>query len=238
MSSSDRGIGLLEDEITPSVLLPFYAEIREESTAVLQNRNQFIEWTFAILGALLVGAAIAYPVSHIAAWGLTALVVLLVGRQYESAVRNHRAWRRLCVLHEHLQPILVNAETTDSTPRYRAHVKNVFGQILTENRTPERKRSLYWNVAKMGFLYIVIVSAASFLLASYFVLSEFWGTAWWWILLLLAFLLTVAELFHQLYEILSKTEGFERVVLDSNCLVCNNQGRTRPSESPVSTSVP
>jgi|SRR5208283_5234542 len=147
-------------------VMAFAEQVGARIDRALENRNQFIEWTFGIVGVILVGGLLAYPTFPLATWAASALSVTLVAPLLQLAVKNHAAYRQLGVVHQHLLRLGLKVDD-DSFPEFSAHVKNVVKELAIIGRVPETKRSLYANLLRMGYVYLGLAALATFVLVSW-----------------------------------------------------------------------
>ena len=137
---------------------------RVKSTAKEANegRNRYIEWSFGTMGVLLAGAVAAAAQSPTLAM-IASITVLLLGVPFLSpAVRYHSLTRRYGLIQHHLD-LLDYGSRIGVAPPSTDHVTELVNEVDFGGAQVESRRSLCWNVLRIGPGYLFAGALASLL---------------------------------------------------------------------------
>lgn len=149
----------------------FYNAMVSEAADAATGRNQFIEWTFGLVGGVLVVSLLSVRTFPLAAWFGATMTLLLILPLLKLAVDGHSTCRRTTTIALHLLGLQGSAHPKNPA-EYPDHVIEIVRRIGYLEITPERQRSLYWNVMKMGFLYLGAACMTSFAILSYLLIAR------------------------------------------------------------------
>jgi hypothetical protein len=144
-------------------------EISSEHDSAIQVRNQAIEWSFGIVGGILLGSVVASQSPSLGAESLTiawlgsALALVSVLPLLRLAAWHHAYLRRLDVVREHLLRYQLPKPPNTVGPS-EAHVTDVVWQVHIAGRGVQSWKSIIRDTAGLGLGYLAVAAGGTFAL--------------------------------------------------------------------------